>query len=48
MWSFAGIYLGDCFGTSERDAREKFAAIRDHDPKKVVARLTVTSVPSQS
>ena len=47
MWSFAGEYLGECFGTSSQDAAEKFSAIRDLDPKRVITRLTNTFRPSQ-
>mgnify|MGYP001601781296 CR=1 FL=1 len=47
LWSFAGDYLGTCFGRSGQDAREKFAAIHDTDPKRVVARVCNTFRPSQ-
>lgn len=48
IWSFGGEYLGECYGTSPQDAREKFAAIRDLDPRKIVARLINTFTSSQS
>lgn len=48
IWSFEGEYLGECFGTSPQNAREKFAAIRDLDSRKIVARLINTFTSSQS
>lgn len=47
LWSFAGDYLGTCFGRSSQDAREKFAAVHDMSPRHIVARPTSTFRPFQ-
>lgn len=46
-WSKAGVYLGDCWGSSTTEAREKFAAIRDLPPFSFVVRSAGTFKSTQ-